>query len=211
MHLYSIINSTTQMKHFEKASDGELIKSILQNDSGALSELYNRYYKKVFQKCQSMVKDPDEAFDLAQEALIKAFDNLKNFRGDSSFSTWLYIIAHRHCLESLRRSNKKIVKNLDYTLEDSVKPSVETDQDSMDRYEMENIMVSLINSLPADEKELLLLKYSKGESIESLQHLFHLSASAIKMRLKRSKEKLNQLYLEVLSVGLPEAVLHTSA
>jgi RNA polymerase sigma-70 factor (ECF subfamily) len=199
------------MKNFEKISDGELIKSVLQNDSEALGELYNRYYKKVFQKCQSLVKDPDEAFDLAQEALIKAFNNLKNFRGDASFSTWLYIITHRHCLESLRKTNKKIVKSLDYTMEDKVIPYIEPDEDSIDRYEMENIMVSLINSLPANEKELLLLKYSEGESIESLQYLFHLSSSAIKMRLKRSKEKLNQLYLEVLTVGLSRAMLHTRA
>lgn len=199
------------MKNFEKVSDEELIKSILQNDNEALGELYNRYYKKVFQKCQSLVKDPDEAFDLAQEALIKAFDNLKNFRGDSSFSTWLYIITHRHCLELLRKSSKKLVRNLDYALEDNVTRYSETDEDSMDQYEMENIMVSLINSLPAGEKELLLLKYSKGESIESLQYLFHLSSSAIKMRLKRSKEKLNHLYLEVLSVGLSKAMLHTRA
>jgi RNA polymerase sigma factor (sigma-70 family) len=199
------------MRNFEKVSDEELIKSILQNDSEALGELYNRYYKKVFQKCQYIVRDSDEAFDLAQEALIKAFDNLKTFRGDSSFSTWLYIITHRHCLESLRRSSKKIVKNLDYISEDSVRHYVETDADSMDRYEMENIMVSLVNSLPADEKQLLLLKYRNGESIESLQHVFQLSSSAIKMRLKRSKEKLKQLYFELMSVGLSEAALRIRA
>jgi RNA polymerase sigma-70 factor (ECF subfamily) len=76
---------------------------------------------------------------------------------------------------------------------------------------MEIIMISLINNLPAGEKELLLLKYSKGESIESLQYVFHLSSSAVKMRLKRSKEKLNQLYLEMMSVELSEARVHIRA
>lgn len=194
------------MKNFEKITDEELIKSILQYDTESQGELYSRYYKKVFQKCQSLVKDPDEAFDLAQEALIKAFENLKNFRGESSFSTWLYIISHRHCLEYLRKSNKKIVKNMDYAMEDEATLLAETSDDRMDKNDMENVMFSLINNLPAGEKELLLLKYSKGESIEALQYIFHLSASAIKMRLKRSKEKLNQLYLNVQSVGLAEAV-----
>jgi RNA polymerase sigma factor (sigma-70 family) len=194
------------MKNFEKITDEELIKSILQHDTDALGELYSRYYKKVFQKCQSLVKDPDEAFDLAQEALIKAFESLKNFRGESSFSTWLYIISHRHCLEYLRKCNKKIVKNMDYAVEDEATILAATFDDPMDRNDMENVMFSLINNLPAGEKELLLLKYSKGESIEALQYIFHLSASAIKMRLKRSKEKLNQLYLTVQSVGLAEAM-----
>jgi len=194
------------MKNFEKIADEELIKGILQNDHDALGELYNRYYKKVFQKCLSLVKDHDEAFDLAQEALMKAFDNLKNFRGESSFSTWLYIITHRYCLEALRKRNKRMVQPSGHLFNEESKHRTETMDESMDRSEYENIMFSLINKLPETEKELLLLKYSKGESIESLQFMFHISSSAIKMRLKRSKEKLNQLYMLATTIGLAEAL-----
>ena len=95
---------------------------------------------------------------------------------------------------------------MDYAVEDEATILAETHDDPMDRNDMENVMFSLINNLPAGERELLLLKYSKGESIEALQYIFHLSASAIKMRLKRSKEKLNQLYLNVQTVGLAEAM-----
>jgi RNA polymerase sigma-70 factor (ECF subfamily) len=193
------------MKTEVRKSDEELITAILANDTDALGELYNRYYKKVFQKCLSLVKDPDEAFDLAQEALLKAFDHLKNFRKDSSFSTWLYIIAHRHCLLALRKKNKNGVQSTE-ALDEEADRLAENSDEVERRIESETIMFSLINQLPEADKELLFLKYREGESIESLQEKLQLSTSAIKMRLKRSKEKLNNVYVVALSVGLAEAL-----
>jgi RNA polymerase sigma factor (sigma-70 family) len=193
------------MKAEVRKSDEELITAILANDTDALGELYNRYYKKVFQKCLSLVKDPDEAFDLAQEALLKAFDHLKNFRKDSSFSTWLYIIAHRHCLLALRKKNKNGVQSTEALDEEADRLAENTDEVER-RIESETIMFSLINQLPEADKELLFLKYREGESIEALQQKLQLSTSAIKMRLKRSKEKLNNVYVAALSVGLAEAL-----
>ena len=193
------------MKTEVRKSDEELITAILANDTDALGELYNRYYKKVFQKCLSLVKDPDEAFDLAQEALLKAFDHLKNFRKDSSFSTWLYIIAHRHCLLALRKKNKNGVQSND-VLDEEADRLAENSDEAEHRIESEAIMFSLIDQLPEADRELLYLKYREGESIEALQQKLQLSTSAIKMRLKRSKEKLNNVYVVALSVGLAEAL-----
>jgi RNA polymerase sigma-70 factor (ECF subfamily) len=194
------------MKTFEKLKDEELIKKILQHDQDALGELYHRYYKKVFQKCLSLTKDNDEAFDLAQEALLKAFDKLKNFRGESTFSTWLYIIVHRYCLEALRKRNKRCAISFQLGSGEDTEDLIECDNTSQDQSDIENIMFSLINNLPENERELLLLKYSKGESIDTLHSMYHISSSAVKMRLKRSKEKLNQLYMLATTVGLTEAL-----
>jgi len=71
---------------------------------------------------------------------------------------------------------------------------------------MERIMMSLIERLPEKEKQLFMLKYANGESIETLQRLFHLSASAVKMRLKRTKEHLQELYLIATTSGLQQAI-----
>ncbi len=193
------------MKNFAKITDEELIKKILQDDHDALGELYNRYYQMVFNKCVSMIKDNDEAFDLAQEALLKAFDSLKNFRGDSTFSTWLYTITHRCCLQALRKKSKSAIRVNDYILSAEPDNQTESIDESIDQPKMEDIMFSLIRHLPSDEKELLILKYFKGESIKTLQNMYHVSSSAIKMRLKRSKEKLNQLFPQAIIVGLVES------
>ncbi len=190
------------MKLLDNLTDEQLVRqATLENDPDALGNLYNRYYKRVFQKCLSIVKDPDMAFDLAEEAILKAFDNLKGFKGQSSFSTWLYVITHRHCITSITRKNKQARALITMDKDREIHTT-----DNLAQEDQEAMMFSLINNLPEAERKLLLLKYSEGESIESLQEMFQLSASAIKMRLKRSKDKLNELYALASSAGLAAAL-----
>jgi RNA polymerase sigma-70 factor (ECF subfamily) len=185
-------------------NDSQLIGLIHSGNREAFGELYNRYYKKVYHRCLSFAKDPDAAFDLAQEALMKAFDKLHTFRGDSAFSTWLYTITTRHCLAGWKKGNKKnsvpLPDSSDQRSYDLPEP------DEADRVEQEMIMFQLLNSLPEPELQLLTLKYKEGISIEKLQSTMDLSPSAIKMRLKRSKEKLNLMYSLALTYGLEQVL-----
>ncbi|MBY0433651.1 MAG: RNA polymerase sigma factor [Cyclobacteriaceae bacterium] len=190
------------------ASDEELVNAIRKDDRHALGELYNRYYKKVFHKSYSFTKNQEEAFDLAQEALMKAFDNLHSFKGESSFSTWLYTITHRHCLAALKKNGRHQFQALEenVTSEDDTYDLSPVAEESSDRSEQELIMYSLINALPEKERNLLNLKYLQGESIEALQTQLNVSASAIKMRLKRTREKLNMLYALAMTYGLDQVL-----
>jgi len=192
------------MKKIETVSDAELVARIQSNDNQAFGEIYRRYFTKVHQKCMTMTKDQDAAFDLAEESLIKAFENLKGFRGQASFSTWLYTITHRHCLEALRKQKRKITDSAD-ELSESDQPVADT-MESMEGEEQHAMMLALVNALPTSERELLMAKYTQGQSIEKLQESYDVSPSAIKMRLMRTKEKLNQLYTLATVVGL-QAVL----
>lgn len=191
-----------------KATDEELVTSIRVNDREALGELYNRYYKKVFNKCFSFTRKQEQAFDLAQEALMKAFENIHSFKGESSFSTWLYTITHRHCLAALKKSSRFQFQ----PLEDNSGSEGErndlslTAEENNERAEQELIMYSLINALPEKERDLLNLKYLQGESIENLKTHLNISGSAVKMRLKRSREKLNTLYTLALTYGLDQVL-----
>jgi RNA polymerase sigma-70 factor (ECF subfamily) len=151
-----------------------------------------------------MLKDDDAAFDLAEESLIKAFENLKGFRGQSSFSTWLYTITHRHCLEAIRKQKKAIVDSAN-ELSESDQPSADL-AESVDSEEQHAIMLALVDALPKPERDLLVAKYTQGESIEQLQESYSASPSAIKMRLMRTKEKLNHWYALASVIGL-QAVL----
>ncbi len=190
------------------ASDEELVHAIRLNDSKALGELYNRFYKKVFSKCFSLCRKQDEAFDLAQESLMKAFDNIHSFKGESTFSTWLYTITHRHCLAALKKNGRfqfSPLENNSWSDEESNDLNAAVEETN-EKAEQELIMYSLINALPEKERELLKLKYLQGESIENLQVLLKLSGSAIKMRLKRTREKLNALYTLALIYGLEQVL-----
>ena len=168
----------------------------LGNQDG-LGVLYERYFKKVYYTCLSIGKDPDLANDLAQDVLLKAFEHLSSFKGQSSFSTWLYTITYNHCCEFLRKSKRLLVHRLEDFNDGDVEshagsPPEEASQQALD----ESRMLSLLNAIPETEKKMLLLKYYEGRSIEHLQTVFMLSASAVKMRLKRAKHKLNVLYAQ---------------
>jgi RNA polymerase sigma factor (sigma-70 family) len=178
------------MKTYKNQSDEELLVAILNNNNLALGELYDRYYQPVYRKCKSLVKDADIAFDLAEESLLKAFDKLSSFRRQASFSTWLYVITHRYCLEYLRKAKRSSMERLS----PDVFKEIEERTDSAEAEESEKIMLSLLDTLPENEKQLLILKYRDDESIERLQQKLQLSGSAIKMRLKRNRDKLNYLY-----------------
>jgi RNA polymerase sigma factor (sigma-70 family) len=192
------------MKSTSNATDAQLVARVQQHDNNALGELYRRYFGKVYQKCLTMLRDDDAAFDLAEESLMKAFENLKGFRGQSSFSTWLYTITHRHCLEAIRKQKKTIVDSAD-ELSESQQPSADL-ADAYDSEEQHAIMLALVDALPKPERDLLVAKYTQGESIEQLQESYAASQSAIKMRLMRTKEKLNHWYALASVVGL-QAVL----
>ncbi len=193
------------MKSFLKnLSDDQLISSIKHGNREAFGELYHRYYKKVFRKCLSFTRDPDQAFDLAQEALLKAFDKLYTFRGDSSFSTWLFTITQRHCLAAWKKESTK--KSWMLISETNTPDDFPGSEGSNDRIEQETIMFGLLHALPETELDLLTMKYKDGETIENLQSVLDLSSSAIKMRLKRSKEKLNTWYALALTYGLEQVL-----
>jgi len=188
-------------------SDEQLILSIKGGNREAFGELYNRYYKKVYHKCLSFTKNPDEAFDYAQESLMKAFDHLETFRGHASFSTWLYTITHHHCLAGLKKNSRLSTTALNEQFVEAARNQTSiTMEETTQRTEQEAIMFKLIDRLPQNEKQLLTLKYQEGESIENLQEKMGLNSSAVKMRLKRSKEKLNALYMLALTYGVEQVL-----
>ncbi len=184
----------------QAAGDDYWIEQYRLGNREGLGVLYQRYYQKVYHKCLSLCKDPDEAFDLAQDSLLKAFDHLSAFRGQASFSTWLYTITYNHCQEFFRKGKRLFVLRLDDSAgaawQDTTFPSPE---DALQPPPSESALLALFNHIPETDRQMLLLKYHDGQSIEQLQTVFMLSASAVKMRLKRAREKLNLLYVRAVA------------
>jgi RNA polymerase sigma-70 factor (ECF subfamily) len=184
----------------QTAGDDYWIEQYRLGNPEGLGVLYQRYFQKVYHKCLSLSKDPDEAFDLAQDALLKAFEHLPSFRGQASFSTWLYAITYNHCQEFFRKAKRLFVLRLEdsgeSTWKDAAAPSPE---DALQPPPTESTLLALFNHIPETDRRMLLLKYHDGQSIEHLQTVFMLSASAVKMRLKRARQKLNTLYARAVA------------
>ncbi|GAB3220569.1 RNA polymerase sigma factor [Spirosoma arcticum] len=177
-----------------KASDELLLYQYLEGNREAMGTLYQRYFKKVYYRCFSLCRDSNDAYDLAQDSLLKAFEQAHTFQERSSFATWLFVITNNHCRAYFNQKKRARFSSLEdvYCREEGL--STSPSDRNLNQDEQESLMFTLLNKISEQERNMLYLKYCKGESIETLQVRFNLTASAVKMRLKRSKEKLNAQY-----------------
>lgn len=179
----------------KKISDEALI-SILQTEGNLayFSLLTERHEHTILKKCKSYVKDDDTAEDLCQEILIKVFLKLKNFRGEARFSTWLFAIIHNTCMDYLRKNKKsQVLKVITEKMADEVAEMIEGVDEIPEALSVQ-ILEELLELISPEEKMLLLLKYKEKHPIKDIQQSLGLSESAVKMRLKRARTHVNELY-----------------
>jgi RNA polymerase sigma-70 factor (ECF subfamily) len=182
-----------QTKAFVGTSDEQLIQNYLKGNNNSLGILYNRYYSKVYQKCLSFTKNADDAFDLTQDILMKAFSKVSTFKGNSKFSTWLYAITHNYCI-----TNASKVKNYhfeDVTMEQNImdeSPNLDELEQRKEYEEKELKLKDVLEEIPELDRNLLNLKYNHNYTVKDLQAEYKLSASAVKMRLMRARQKVEQ-------------------
>jgi RNA polymerase sigma-70 factor (ECF subfamily) len=186
-------------QNFKDLSDEDLVKAIVKKNDTLLFEiLYDRYDKLVYNKCRGFSRHDDEAEDLTQDIFLKLFVKLKTFKGKSKFSTWLYSFTYNHCVNYVNRSTaKKIEKQSVDTdnLKDEHYGSQEQDDADIQNLKVEKLKEALEKISP-EEKMILLLKYQDSLSIKDLCGVLDIGESAVKMRLKRAKEKLVNVYNE---------------
>ena len=171
-------------------SDEEVINQYLPSQPDQCFEaLYNRYVKKVYRRCLSMTKDSLQAEDFTQDIFLKVFNKLEAFQQKSSFSTWLYSVSYNHCADQIRLAKRLPTTTLEENIEWYNSDSVEAQL----REETLQVMKKAMEKLSSQERSLLRLKYEDGLSIEEIAQMYEIKPSAVKMRLKRSREKIKQL------------------
>jgi len=174
-------------------SDNELVQRIVKtNDTHLFAVLYDRYVSMVYNKCFGFASSKEEAQDLTHDVFIKLFIKLRTFKGTAKFSTWLYSFTYNFCVNYVTRNNyKKNEKNFEGEIPDS------NDLDSSDEsiYSMKSEKLKrALEIIDPTEKMILLLKYQDDFSIKEIQDALEIGESAVKMRLKRAKEKLISVY-----------------
>lgn len=162
-------------------------------DPKTFSTLVERHQKHIYHKCYSYVHDADTAKDLSQDVLIKLYLQIKNFRNQAKFSTWLFSIIHNTCIDYLRKNKKNVRALITNKLTDGL-PDLVEDEDEIPSGISVKILDELLEQMTPDDKMLLLMKYKERYHIKDIQQTLGISESAIKMRLKRAREKVNKLY-----------------
>ena len=173
-------------------SDEQLVRLFVETQRNLFFEqLYERYADKVYRKCLSFVKDQARAEDFTHDIFIKLILRMGSFKETAKFSTWLFSITYNYCMDQLRVIKKEAEDALDDDIE------VEDETEDYDEIEMEaQRLKRALESISADERSILLMKYQDDFSIREIADTFGLTESAVKMRLKRTKEKLRKLYVE---------------
>ena len=195
----------TKSRGGKKIPDDELIDMFLASQSPEhFGELYGRYSDKVYSKCLSLLKNEAAAQDAAQDIFLKIFLNLAKFNKKSRFSTWVYSITYNYCIDYLRRKKKE--KTI-LTDDENEKDPVEEEVDDKEILEMEiERLAYILDKIPEDDKMVLLMKYREDLSIKDISKAFDKSESAIKMKLKRAKNKVRKLYNESFSEAVASLI-----
>lgn len=173
-------------------TDEETIRQFLNSSPTQCFEtLYNRYVNKVYRRCLSMTKDAEKAEDFTHDIFIKAFAKLDAFQERSSFSTWLYSIAFNYCSDQLRKAKRFDTLSIDGSMNSDFPDSINEAHVHEETLQLVNLAIT---TLTANEQSLLKLKYEEGRSVNEIAAMYNLNPSAVKMRLKRSREKIYRLY-----------------
>lgn len=176
----------------DELADEEILQQIVSDNKPELfSVLYSRFQQKVFDKCYGLVKDRVLAQELSQEIFTKAFEKLDKFRGESSFSSWLYVITYNHSIEFLRRKRK--MHYPEWNNSNEISEIVEENEKEFATVKY-NRMLQIFDQIHPEEKTLLLMKYQDNLPLKTIQETLQISESAAKMRIKRAKARVLYLY-----------------
>jgi RNA polymerase sigma-70 factor, ECF subfamily len=175
------------------AQELEWIGRILKGERDLFHELIRPYERAVYMTAISILRDSAEAEDAAQEAMIKAYRGLGNFRGDAKFSTWLTSITINEARSRLRKSAKAKVESLDDTEQEGdytpflVADWREIPSEALERDELAKLIEQAIEELPPSYREVFLLRDKEEMSIEEIAQAVGVKANLVKVRLFRAR------------------------
>ncbi len=186
-------------------NDQYYIEQTLRGDRNAFSVLVDRHKNLVFSLALKMVKQQERAEEVAQDAFIKAFKNLKSYKGDAKFSTWLYKITYRCCLDVLNASKERYRSE---PIEESGAHSLQgTEQilTTIERKERAALLNRCLLSLPEEERAVIWMFYYEELSLKEIVATTELSEANVKVKLHRARKRLLAI---VQSQVEPEVINH---
>lgn len=182
----------------EHDSDQALVERVVRGDKRAFDVLVLRYQARVVKLIMRYVRDQAEALDLAQEAFIKAYRALPNFRGDSAFYTWLYRIAINTAKNFLSSAGRRPPQD-DVAIEDAefyegpsdLKDNA-TPEHNILRDEIEQIVFRTIEMLPEELRTAITLREMEDMSYEQIAEVMGCPIGTVRSRIFRAREVIDK-------------------
>jgi RNA polymerase sigma-70 factor, ECF subfamily len=178
----------------EALSDEELLAKFRSGQGVEwLDSLLGRYHTRVAKWCYRFTGDRESAADLAQDIFLRAYRNLESFRGDSRFSTWLYMVTRNHCLNEIKARATRPERSgdaLDFEIEDPGQWNALADLER--RESMEAMRTLIEETLSETEKRVMTLHFAEEVSLDAVTRILGLTnSSGAKAYVVSAKRKLN--------------------
>jgi RNA polymerase sigma-70 factor (ECF subfamily) len=178
------------------SEEASLVRRVQARDEIAFREIVERYQAKVFSIIYGILRNHNDAEDIAQQVFAKIYFSIKNFDFRSSLLTWIYKITVNECYDYLRKKRvRKLVYESDFSEEDARR--MENSDTASDqglpidtRLAQRDLVMKLLDRLSEDDRTLLLLKEVEGHSVEELSHMTGMNENTIKVKLFRARQKL---------------------
>ena len=181
-----------------RPSEAELIKSVCDGEREAFYELVRPYERMIYATAIAVLKNPADAEEVAQEAVMKAFSNLSRFRAESKFSTWLIQITYNEARMKVRKARQQLYESIDeqqQNEEGDFWPKDFADwrpipSEVLEQNEIRQAVQDAIHSLSPEYREVLILRDVQHLNIKETATILGLSKANVKTRLRRARLQL---------------------
>ncbi len=185
----------TKLDH-RTTEEAALVRRIQAQDELAFREIVERYQAKVFSIIYGILRNRNDAEDIAQQVFAKIYFSIKNFDFRSSLLTWIYKITVNECYDYLRKKRvRKLVYESDFSADESLR--MENSEPATDhapavdrRLAQQDLAVKLLSKISEEDRSLILLKEVEGHSVEELSQMTGMNENTIKVKLFRARQKL---------------------
>lgn len=187
-----------------KSLDELLVERAKRGDVEAFERLISQYEKKVYNVAYRLTGNHEDAGDVAQEAFLRVYNSLPEFRGDSSFATWLFRIVNNACLDELRKRKRQRVTSLDESVEvddgevvrQFADPSDGPEQ-ALDRVELQRSVQESIMALDEEYRVVMVMRHMQGYSYNEIADTLGINIGTVKSRLNRAKHALKEMLVKL--------------
>ena len=166
------------------------IDKVLQGDTSSYSYLVEKYQDMAYTVALKIVRNAEDAEEVAQDSFIKAFQQLKTFQGKSKFSTWLYTIVYRTAISKTRKKKIAITDIDEYVVDNYSTDTAYSQIEELKHEEQQKYIKAAINRLPELDALLVTLFYINDNTLDEIEKITGYTKTNIKVRLFRARKKL---------------------
>ena len=175
------------MNRFE---DNYFIERVLSGDVSAYASLVDRHKDMAYSIAYKVLRNQEDAEEVAQDAFLKAYQNLANFKHEAKFSTWLFRIVYNTAISRTRKKRPDFSPIDERTMGNLTEDDIHENLDRMSDEEQQKHVTAAIDRLPEEESAIVTLFYLEEHSIDDISEITGLSKSNVKVKLFRIRKKL---------------------